>query len=211
MYGKQKKTSRKQDPARYFDLGKSTQKQKTKTKRSANKFKSLIKKKKEKDVREMMLKAQKFPQKYENTVFLADRGHVGTIYDQKAKKRRKEEQVRLNNISNIYDIHSPDKLERFLNEDRKMTGQRKKRYLELIRNKQEGKKDRSIHLKFYKHGADQKRLWPKVHDDRIELLSQNEHKRMMLSKQKMKEANSRSANADLENGNYNYLSKLGFT
>ena len=139
------------------------------------------------------------------------------LKNQKKKKRRNKNrnQERLSNIARAGNFDDPEKLKKFLEEDRRITHQKKKKYFNKAKNnkKKVGSKMNSIHLKFFKTGADKRGILPKVHDNRISMLRENERRRIDKSTRKLNELRNNlksetyANNTDFTEGNQRYLSK----
>ena len=211
------------NPPKYFETqNKKNQKRNGGTK----KYRKLLKRQKEKEIQEMILKNKMYPQKYQNTYFITDKEQIGLLYDKekqkggsKTKKKRKvRAQERLVNIMKAGNLEDPEKLKQFLEEDRKITNQKKKKYLSNAKKKAKiGTKKNSIHLKFFKNGANTRMMMPKVHDNRIAMLMENEKERMHYSAKKLDQLRNDLRNeetgrdVDLAEANRFYLSRFGLT
>lgn len=205
-------------PPKYFNSEAVGKKEKPGTK----KYSKLLKKQKERELQEMILKNKMYPQKYQNTYFITDKEQIGLLYDDKPKKgnpktkKKGRNQERLRNMQRA-DLADPQKLKQFLEEDRRITQQKKRKYLTNAKKRSKvGSKTNSIHVKFYKDGADKRIMMPKVHDNRIAMLMENEKKRMHKSARKIHELNrnfrenGEADHQDISEANRFYLSKGGF-
>lgn len=200
------------NPPKYFDGSQKT----TPKKNRKKKYKEAIKRQKQKEIQEMILKNKMYPQKYQNTYFITDKEQIGLLYEgpkgtAKSKKGRNHE--RLLNIARAGNLEDPEKLKRFLEEDQRINQQKKRKYLSNAKKKQKvGSKMNSIHLKFFKKGANKRGIMPKVHDNRIKMLGQNEQDRMEQSARKLENlrkdlrTQQRSSDLDISEANRFYLS-----
>jgi hypothetical protein len=187
------------NPPKYFE---SIEGLKSKGKSGAKKYSRIVKRQKEKEIQEMFLKNQMYPQKYENTYFITDKEQIGLLYEDKSRRsgsktKKKRGGERLRNIRKNADLNDPEKLKNFLEEDRRITKKKKNKYLSNAKKKGGvGSKMNSIHLKFYKDGADKRTMLPKVYDNRIAMLRENEQKRMERSARKIHNLNNNFRDRD---------------
>lgn len=201
------------NPPKYFDGNQRA----TPKKSGKKKYQRAIKKQKEKEIQEMILKNKMYPQKYQNTYFITDKEQIGLLYEgpdpKRATKRKVRNHERLMNIARAGNLEDPERLKQFLEEDQRINQQKKKKYLSNAKKKGKvGSKMNSIHLKFFKKGANKRGVMPRVHDNRIKMLGRNEQQRMEHSARKLGDLHQhlrtqpRTSDLDISEANRFYLS-----
>lgn len=167
----------------------------------------------------MILKNKMYPQKYQNTYFITDKEQIGLLYEAPRRSGKKGKKVRnherLMNIARAGNLEDPEKLKRFLEEDRRINQKKKKKYLSNAKKKVRlGSKANSIHLKFFAQGADKRGTLPRARDQRIKMLGENEQQRMEVSARKLEDLRSqlgpggRGSDLEISEANQFYLSSL---